>query len=72
LNVRTQEIQAQALSRAISGQSLTNYTAIYEGFAAKGIPSDQIQPRVNVLSFNAAFHISKNLYAMFTLANISP
>ena len=47
------QIQAQALSRAINGQSLANYAAIYEGFAAKGIPADQIEPRVNVLSFNA-------------------
>jgi len=42
-----------ALTRAQSGQSLTNYPAIYEGFLAKGLPEDAIQPRVNVLTFHA-------------------
>jgi antirestriction protein ArdC len=33
--------------------SLTNYPAIYVGFAEKGIPESEIEPRVNVLTFHA-------------------
>lgn len=46
-------IQHEALSRARAGQSTANYAAIFEGFAAKGIAADDIEPRVNVLTFNA-------------------
>lgn len=48
-----QKIQHEALSRATQGQSLTNYPAIFRGFEAKGIPSDQINPRENVFSYSA-------------------
>lgn len=48
-----QEQQQEALSRATTGQSLSNYPAIFEGFAEKGIPEDQIQPRENVFTFQA-------------------
>lgn len=51
--MKNQEIQREALQRAISGQSLANYPAIFEGFTAKGIPADQIKPRENVFSFQA-------------------
>ncbi len=44
---------AEALSRAANGQSLANYPAIFEGFALKGIPADQIKPRENVFTFDA-------------------
>jgi hypothetical protein len=47
------EMQTEALDRARNGQSLANYSAIYEGFAAKGIAAGAIEPRVNVLTFNA-------------------
>ncbi len=47
------EIQSEALNRAQQGQSVANYAAIYEGFAAKGIAADQIAPRENVLTFHA-------------------
>lgn len=47
------EIQQTALTRAVTGESMANYAAIFEGFAAKGIPADQIEPRTNVFSFNA-------------------
>lgn len=47
------EKQSQALTRAVSSQSMMNYTAIYEGFIAMGIPEDQIRPRENIFSFNA-------------------
>jgi len=41
----------ESLQRATSGQSTVNLGAIYSGFAAMGI--DDIQPRVNVLTFKA-------------------
>jgi len=50
---RKAEIQQEALTRAISGQSLSNYPAIFQGLLAKGIPEDQIRPRENVFSFQA-------------------
>lgn len=48
-----EEIQQQALSKAVQGQSMANYATIFEGFMAKGIPEDQIRPRENVFTFNA-------------------
>jgi hypothetical protein len=46
-------LQAEALSHAVSGQSLSNYPTIFTGFAAKGIPEADIKPRENVFTFNA-------------------
>jgi hypothetical protein len=43
-----QEIQQQALSNAVSNQSLMNYVPIIEGFASRGIPESEIKPRENV------------------------
>jgi hypothetical protein len=37
-----QQMQQEALSRAASGIVVTNYAAIFEGFAAKGIPESEI------------------------------
>ena len=51
--VTADEKRQESLSRAVQGQSLTNYTAILEGFAAKGIPEAEILPRENVFTFNA-------------------
>lgn len=48
-----QAIAQQALSNAVSGQSMSNYPAIIEGFMAKGIAAADIQPRVNVFTFHA-------------------
>ena len=48
-----QEIQAEALSKAVGGQSKMNYSAIYMEFIARGIPADDIQPRVNIFTYNA-------------------
>jgi hypothetical protein len=42
-----------ALRRAISGQLLSNFPAIFRGFAAKGIPESEIKPRENVFTFDA-------------------
>ena len=47
------EIQREALNRAVQGQSVANYSPIFQGFAAKGIPEEQIKPRENVFTFNA-------------------
>ena len=43
----------EALSRAVSGQSFSNFPAIFQGFAAKGIPESEIRPRENVFTFDA-------------------
>ena len=47
------EMQAEALDRARTGQSVANYAAIYSGFMAKGIAESDIKPRENVFTFNA-------------------
>ena len=43
----------ESLKRAVSGQSLSNLPAIFQGFAAKGIPESEIKPRENVFTFEA-------------------
>src|SRR5262245_29196777 len=50
---RREEMQQEALSRAIGGQALTNWPAIIQGFAAKGIPESDIRPRENVFTYHA-------------------
>jgi antirestriction protein ArdC len=50
---RTEEVRQEALTRAISGQTMSNYPAIYQGFIAKGILESEIHPRENVFTFNA-------------------
>ena len=49
----TREIQRQAITKAVTGQSLANYPAIFAGFMAMGIPESEIKPRENVFTFNA-------------------
>jgi hypothetical protein len=51
--MNTQTIQQEALTRAVTGQKLTNYAAIFDGFADKGIAMDDIKPRENIFTFNA-------------------
>jgi hypothetical protein len=46
-------MQIEALTRARSGQSMANYEAIIEGFLRKGLAIDDIQPRENILTFQA-------------------
>jgi antirestriction protein ArdC len=46
-------MQQEALSRAASGQSLSNWPAILAGFLAKGVPESDIRPRENVFTYNA-------------------
>ena len=45
--------QQEALTRAVSGQSFTNWPAIIAGFVAKGIAENEILPRENVFTYNA-------------------
>ncbi len=45
--------QAEALSRALTGQSWSNFPAIIQGFKTRGIPEDQIMPRENVFTYQA-------------------
>ena len=47
------EIQQKALSNAVTGESFANYQAIFDGFAAMGIDMADVEPRVNVFTFNA-------------------
>ena len=47
------QMQQEALSRAVSGQTLSNWPAIIAGFTAKGIPEGDIHPRENVFTYNA-------------------
>lgn len=43
----------ESLARAKHGMSAANFAAIIYGFAARGIPADDIQPRENVFTYNA-------------------
>src|SRR5437899_8108791 len=53
LHSSKEEARREALARAVSGQSLINFPAIFQGFAAKGIPESEIKPRENVFTFDA-------------------
>src|SRR6266568_2902529 len=48
-----EKIQAEALSRAVGNQSLTNWPAIFAGFTAKGIAETDIKPRENIFTYHA-------------------
>ena len=50
---KVNERQAEALSRAITGKTWSNFPAIIQGFTARGIPEDQISPRENVFTYQA-------------------
>src|ERR1700730_3814202 len=45
--------RVESLKRAVSGQSFSNFPAIFQGFAAKGIAESEIKPRENVFTFEA-------------------
>lgn len=47
------EIQAQALRNALAERSMANYETIFNDFAEKGVPVDEVKPRENVFSYNA-------------------
>ena len=48
---RQQAISQEALTRARSGQSLANEAITIQEFVRRGLSVDDIQPRVNVLTF---------------------
>ena len=50
---KVNERQTEALSRALTSQSWSNYPAIIQGFKARGIPEEQIQPRENIFTYQA-------------------
>src|SRR5262245_59848433 len=50
---RRDEMQQEALSRAIGGQALTNWPAIIHGCGAKGIPESDIPRAENVFTYHA-------------------
>ena len=50
---KVNERQTEALSRAQTGQSWSNFPAIIQGFRGRGIPEDQILPRENVFTYQA-------------------
>lgn len=49
----TEEVSEEALARALENKSEANYSAIVNGFTAKGIPEADIVPRENVFTFHA-------------------
>jgi N-terminal domain of anti-restriction factor ArdC len=51
--VYVSQSRLESLKRAVHGQSFSNFTAIFQGFAAKGIPEAEIKPRENVFTFQA-------------------
>jgi len=53
MRVSKEQMQGEALTRAVSGQSLSNWPAIVAGFVAKGVPEHDIRPRENVFTYNA-------------------
>jgi hypothetical protein len=53
LHSSREEVRREALTRAVSGQTMSNYPAIFQGFIAKGIPESEIRPRENVFTFEA-------------------
>jgi hypothetical protein len=53
MNATREEIQQEALGRAVGNQAMTNWPAIFAGFTAKGIPEADIRPRENVFTYHA-------------------
>ena len=53
ISEQREQIRAEALARAVSGQSFGNWPAIIDGFMAKGVPEREILPRENVFTYNA-------------------
>jgi hypothetical protein len=45
--------ERESLNRAISSQSFSNFPAIFQGFAEKGITEAEIKPRENVFTYQA-------------------
>jgi hypothetical protein len=56
-------IAEQALANARAERSFANYPAIVNGFIEKGIPVDDITPRVNVFTYNAWLALGRQVRA---------
>jgi hypothetical protein len=73
--MKTQEQYQEALSRAASGITMSNYPAIFAGFAQMGIPESEIKPRENVFTFAAwkalGRHVRKGQHGVKVLTFIS-
>src|SRR4051794_10562337 len=48
-----EQMQQESLSRAVAGQSFTNWPAIIRGFVAMGVAEYDIRPRENVFTYHA-------------------
>jgi hypothetical protein len=53
MNATREQMQLEALDRATTGQTLSNFPAIIRGFLEKGIPEQEILPRENVFTYHA-------------------
>jgi antirestriction protein ArdC len=53
MHATREEIQQQALGRALGNQARTNFPAIFAGFMAKGIAETDIRPRENIFTYHA-------------------
>ena len=51
--MKTLERNSESLDRALNSRAASNYGAILIGFAAKGLLEGDIEPRVNVFTYNA-------------------
>ncbi|WP_434077480.1 ArdC family protein [Pseudomonas aeruginosa] len=47
------EIQAKALQNALADRSAANYETIVDEFMQRGIPPEEITPRVNIFTYHA-------------------
>ncbi len=54
-------MRAEAYGRAIGGKPNANYVAIIQGFMAKGLAMEDIEPRVNVFTYNAWKHLGRQV-----------
>jgi hypothetical protein len=72
--MKTQEQYQEALSRAASGITMSNYPAIFAGFAQMGIPESEIKPRENIFTYNAwkalGRHVKKGQHGIRVLTFI--
>jgi hypothetical protein len=77
----------ESLKRAVSGRSFLNFPAIFEGFAAKGIPESKIKSRENIITFqtwkalvtslaslcgNINFGVESDLISLLSHRNLPP
>ena len=60
-SAETEALQAEAYGRAAGGRPNANYVAIIQGFMAKGLAMEDIEPRVNVFTYNAWKHLGRQV-----------